>query len=47
MLRAVEDLVGRTLFDDVSVVHEDDPVCDVAGEPHLVGYHDHGQPLAG
>ena len=35
------------LLDDHAVVHEDDPVADVAGEAHLVGDDDHRHPLRG
>jgi hypothetical protein len=34
--RLVQYLIGRTLFDDHPIIHEDDPVGDVAGEAYLM-----------
>lgn len=38
----MENLFGCSLFDDDSVVHEDDMVGDLFGETHLMGHHNHG-----
>ena len=46
-LRVVEELIGFAGFDDLSVVHEDDPVGHLTGKAHLMGDHAHGHPLAG
>jgi DNA-binding transcriptional regulator GbsR (MarR family) len=47
VLRVGDDLGGWTLFDDHTVVHEDDPVGHVAGEAHLVGDDEHGHAVQG
>src|SRR5208283_4793560 len=39
--RLVQYLAGRALFDDDPIIHEDDPVGDVAGKAHLMGDDDH------
>src|SRR5437899_1967192 len=41
-----EELLLRLVLDDLSLVHEDHPVGDTAGEAHLVGDHHHRHPLA-
>ena len=39
---SIEELVGRGAFDDLAVIHEDDPVGHLARESHFVGNADHG-----
>src|ERR671914_1129784 len=46
-LRRREELVGRPLLHDLAGVDEDDPVADLAREPHLVGHHDHRHAVPG
>ena len=41
----VQDLLWRTLLDQLALVHEDDAVGRLAREVHLVGDHDHGRAL--
>ena len=38
----VDDLLGIALFHDKAAVHEDDLICHVPGEGHLVSDDDHG-----
>src|SRR5918999_2545769 len=45
-LRRGEELRGRRLLDDPAVVDEDDPVADLAREPHLVGHDGHRHAVA-
>src|SRR5690606_6925079 len=40
-LGVVEELLRSRLFDDLAVCHEQNTVCGLAGEAHLVGDHDH------
>ena len=40
--RVSEDLGWRSLFYDDSVVHEDDVICYISGECHLMSYDYHG-----
>src|SRR4030095_2360288 len=42
-----EERLGRGLFHHLPLVHEDDPVGNPAGEPHLVGDAHHRHALAG
>ena len=41
-LRVADHLIGGSLLHDVAAVHEQDPVCNLAGEAHLVGHDHHG-----
>src|SRR5215216_3545664 len=45
-LGRLEELLGGALLDDVAVVDEDDPVADLAREPHLVGHDGHRHAVA-
>src|SRR6056297_1293585 len=46
-LRVVEEFLGFILLHDLALIHEDHPVRDLAGEPHLVGDAEHGHALLG
>jgi hypothetical protein len=43
----VEELLGRSLLDDHTVFHEDNPVGNFAGKAHFVRDHQHGHTLFG
>ncbi|CUX19040.1 6-pyruvoyl-tetrahydropterin synthase (modular protein) [Agrobacterium tomkonis CFBP 6623] len=47
VLRIVEELGRRILFDDLALIHEDDAVGDLAGETHFVGHAQHGHAVFG
>ncbi|GAA2494466.1 hypothetical protein GCM10023100_10640 [Actinocorallia cavernae] len=47
VLRVVQHLGGRALFDDPAAVDEDDPVGDLAGEADLMGDDDQGGAAGG
>src|SRR4051794_17192648 len=47
LLGAREHLLRRGLLRDQALVHEDDPVGDLAGEAHLVGDDEHRHAAAG
>jgi len=47
VLGALEEVLGRALFKDLALVHEQDAVRHLAREPHLVRDHDHGHAVAG
>lgn len=38
-----EDLLAGPFLNHLAAFHENHPVGDLTGEPHLVGDHDHGQ----
>ena len=42
--RSREELLGRRVLHNPAVIHHDDTVGDLAGEPHLMGDRDHGPP---
>ena len=44
VVRIVEHVCGHALLDDPALVHEDEPVADLAGELHLVGDDEHRHP---
>ena len=41
MLRIIEEFGGGRILDDLAAIHEDHPVGDAPGEPHLVRHHQH------
>ena len=41
MLRAFEELYRWFFLDDLTAVHEDDPVGNGRGKTHFVGHHEH------
>src|SRR5690554_5617597 len=41
-LRVREELFWRRLFDDLTISHEQNAVCGLPSEAHLVSHHDHG-----
>ena len=45
--RVVEHVGGHALLDDPALVHEDEPIADLAGELHLVGDDEHRHPDPG
>ena len=45
MLRVVEKFVRIVFLDDLTTVHEDNPVGDGLGETHLVSDAEHGHAL--
>jgi len=47
LVRAIEDLAGRSGFDDPALAEYVDGLGDAAGELHGVGHDDHGQAVAG
>ena len=52
LLRAVaaglaEEIVRQRVLDDFALVHEDDPVGDLAGKTHFVGHDHHGHAVRG
>ena len=40
-----EEHLSRNVFDNFSIVHEDNPVGDVAGKAHFVGHDDRSHPI--
>ncbi len=40
-------MLGRPLFNQFALIHENDPVGNLAGEAHFMGNHNHGHPFAG
>ncbi len=42
VLWVIEEGVWLILFDDFSLIHKDHPVGYSLGEPHLMGYAEHG-----
>ena len=47
MLRRIEDVCWRALFDDEPMVDEDDAIGDLSRKSHLVGHHHHRHALFG
>ena len=47
VLRVIDHLIRRALFDDHALVHEDDLVGHIARECHLVRHDHHGHMLFG
>ena len=47
VLWIIKELIGRVLFDDLTGIHEHDPVSHTLGEPHFVSHHQHGHALLG
>ena len=47
VLRGMKKRPRRVDLDDLTGVHEDDPVGDLPGEAHLVGYADHRHAILG
>src|SRR5450830_127347 len=47
VLRVIEEVVRRGLFDDFALVHEDHAVRHGTGEAHFVGYAEHGHAVFG
>ena len=45
LARVVDDLLGRALFDDLSVSQEHDAIGRLAGEANLVRRHEDGRAL--
>ena len=37
MLRGGKDLGGRTAFDNLTLLHDDDPVAKLRGNPQVMG----------
>ena len=42
LLGVVDDFFRLPLLHDIALIHEDDPICYISGEGHLMGDDDHG-----